>query len=104
MNTNKKTYKPIQPIELPGLENKLFANEVGDHIDFQDYEANDAGQIYNVILRLQAYGEQHGLEYIVFHPSTCADYYPTLMEMLYSTFRVEHFYTVGVHEFYKLYW
>ncbi|MCD8116253.1 MAG: hypothetical protein LUE21_03935 [Oscillospiraceae bacterium] len=104
MNTKQKTYKPIQPIELPGLENKLFANEVSDHIEIIHHEITDAEQIYEVILRLREYGKKHGLAYIIFHPNTCADYYPTVMEMLDRTFRVEYYDHWGVHEFFRLYW
>ncbi|MCC8356391.1 MAG: hypothetical protein LJU34_00810 [Oscillospiraceae bacterium] len=104
MNTNKKTYKPIRPIELPGLENKLYANEVSDHVEIIHHKMTDASQVFDAITQLQEYGEQHGLEYIIFHPRTCDPYYPALMEMLDRTFRIENYDHLSVHEFYRLYW
>ncbi len=104
MNTKQKTYKPIRPIKLPGFENQVDANEVSDHIDFQDCKATNAEQVYEIIMRLREYGIQHGLGYITFHPRTCDPYYPALMEMLNNTFRMENFYHTGVHEFYTITW
>lgn len=104
INTKQKTYKPIQPIELLGLENKLFANEVSDHVEIIHHEMTDASQIFDAITQLREYSEQHGLEYIIFHPRNCDPYYPVLMEMLDRTFQIEHYDHWGVHEFFRLYW
>lgn len=104
MKNNQKNTRLIEPIELPGLENKLYANKVRNYIEIIHHDLTDAEQVYDAILRLREYGEQHGLEYITFHPRTCDPYYPALMDMLNETFRIEHYQTVGVHEFFRLTW